>query len=139
MKGYKMNFATKTLTITKAFAAKAMKTNSDEANLINSMMAMMPDLKIAYRTHSGSISHPYKGLTFSKMRSYIECYQNASELLIAFEGVIEIARAQKNPHNYVCKWFLTQFPNYSELPILEDGKIVAVEPINMLFVERSAA
>lgn len=111
MTGYKMNFATKTLTITKAFEAKAMFPNSDEANLILNMRNLFPDLKIAHKTHYSNKPHPYKGLSYSKMEKYINCHENAPELMVSFKGVKEIAKAQNSPHNYVCKWFLTQFPN----------------------------
>ena len=126
MNNYKMNFATKTLTITKAFAAMAMKPNTDEANILSQMKALFPDLKISYKTHYSTAKHPYKGLTYNKMERYIRFHENADELLLAYNTVKEIGTTQTNAHNYVCKWFLQQFPNYKELPALRDGKIIAV-------------
>ena len=131
MTDYKMNFSTKTLTITKAFAAKAMLPNSDEANLILNLRTLVPDLKIAYKTHYSSKPHPYKGLSYTKMEKYINCHENAPELMVAFKGVKEIAKAQNSPHNYVCKWFLTQFPYYKEIPTLNNDKIAAVKVITL--------
>ena len=87
MTGYKMNFATKTLTITKAFAALAMRPNTAEANLLAEMKALFPDLKLSYRTHYSGKPHPYKGLTYKKMETYISLHENAAELMEAFETV----------------------------------------------------
>lgn len=130
MTGYKMNFATKTLTITKAFAEMAMKPNTVEANLLAQMNSLFPDLKISYKTHAGR-PHPYKGLTNKRMESYIKLHENADELMETYEAVRRIAETQMNPHNFVCKWFLKQFPNYKDLPKLKDGKIVAIVVVTL--------
>ena len=130
MSNYKMNFATKTLTITKAFAEMAMRPNTAEANLLAQMNTLLPDLKISYKTHIGK-PHPYKGLTNKRMESYIKLHENADELMETFEAVKAIAETQMNPHNFVCKWFLKQFPDYKELPKLKNGKIVAVVVITL--------
>ena len=138
MTGYKMNFATKTMTITKAFAAMAMKPNTAEANLLSQMKSLFPDLKITYRTHYNSKPHPYKGLTNRRMETYISLHENADELMDTFETVKKIAEAQMNPHNFVCKWFLCQFPEYREIPKLRNGKIVEVAVITLPEAEEAA-
>lgn len=130
MSNYKMNFATKTLTITRAFAAMAMQPNTDEANTLTHLKSLFPDLKIAYKTCNTTGSHPFKGMTYNKMERYIRLHENANNLLIAFSTVKEIGRTQPNAHNYVCKWFLEQFPDYREMPTLKDGKIAAVKLID---------
>lgn len=130
MANYKMNFATKTLTITKAFATMAMKPNTEEANTLAHLKSLFPDLKIAYKTCCSTGSHPFKGMTYNKMERYIRLHENAGDLLIAFSTVKEIGRTQPNAHNYVCKWFLEQFPDYREIPALQNGKIAAAEPID---------
>lgn len=129
MTGYKMNFATRTLTITKAFAEKAMLKNTEEANLIKNLRTLVPDLKIAYRTHVTKKPSSHKGLSYPKMEDYIKHHENAEEIMVAFNSVKEIAKVQLSPYNYVCKWFLTQFPNYREIPTLHNGKITAVEVV----------
>lgn len=131
MTGYKMNFATKTLTITKAFAELAMRPNTEEANVLAQMHSLFPDLKIAYKAHYCNKPHPYKGLTYKKMETYISLHENAAELMEAFETVKAIAVTQLNPHNFVCKWFLQQFPDYREIPKMRNGKIVAIVAITL--------
>lgn len=131
MTGYKMNFATKTLTITKAFAAMAMKENTAEANLMKHMKELVPDLKVSYKTHYCRTPHPYKGLTSHKIERYISLFENASELMETYEVIRSIAETQPNPHNFVCKWFLTQFPDYREIPKIREGKIIATTAITI--------
>ena len=129
MEKYKMNFSTKTLTITRAFATKATKPNSEEANLILNMRALVPDLKIAYKTHKVEKPHPFKGLSYDKMKEYIRYCQNSNELMATYNRVKDISKSQNNPHNYVCRWFLAQFPDFREIPTLVNGEIVTVSPI----------
>ena len=132
MTGYKMNFATRTLTITKAFAKQAMLINTDEANYIKNLRTIVPDLKIAYKTHVTKKTRkpsPHKGLSYPKMEDYIKHHENAEEIMVAFNSVKEIAKVQLSPYNYVCKWFMTQFPDYKSLPTLHNGKITAVEVV----------
>ena len=125
VKGYKMNFATKTLTMTKEIAEKAMMPNSSESALLLHIQSICPDLKIAYKTHKTTTKNPRKGLTFEKMEKYIRLYDNADELLLAFSTVKAIGDIQPNKYDYVYKWFVTQFPDYRELPTLVNGKLVA--------------
>ncbi len=124
MQTYKMNFATKTITISKAFAAMAVKPNSEEANLLTHLRTICPDLQIAYKT-CNSKKTPFKGLTYNKMERYILLCENANEKLLDFIKVKELARTQSNPHNFVCKWFLQQYPEYIKMPALKEGKIVS--------------
>lgn len=125
MKNYTMNFATKTLTMTKDFAEKAMIPNSEESNILLHLQNICPNLRITYKTHKTSAKNPRKGLTFAKMEKYIRLYENANELLLAFSTVKAIAEVQPNKYEFVYRWFVSQFPNYNELPELENGKLVA--------------
>lgn len=59
------------------------------------------------------------------MEKYIRLYENANELLLAFSTVKAIAEVQQNKYEFVYRWFVSQFPNYNELPELENGKLVA--------------
>lgn len=125
MKNYTMNFATNTLTMTKDFAAKAMIPNSEESAILLHLQSICPNLKITYKSHKTTAKNPRKGLTFAKMEKYIRLYDNAAELLVAFSTVKAIADIQPNKYEFVYKWFVSQFPNYNELPELENGKLVA--------------
>ena len=125
MKNYTMNFATKTLTVTKDFATKAMLPNSEESSLLLHLQNICPDLKITYKSHKTTAKNPRKGLTFEKMEKYIRLYDNSDELLLAFSTVKAIGDLQPNKYEYVYKWFISQVPNYTDLPEFKNGKLVA--------------
>lgn len=124
MKYAKMNFATRTLTISKDFADLALAPNSEEANYMQHCRSLCPDLKIAYRTHAKSKStNPYKGMSYKKMENYIRLYENADELLKEFCIVKAVSQIQKNKFQFVYNWFMAQFPHYDELPEIRNGKL----------------
>lgn len=122
MKNYKMNFSTMTLTITKDFADKLLIPNSEEAQIFEHLKSICPNLKVANRTNTSKAKNPYKGLSYAKMSAYIRLFENSDELLNNFNAVIALSQIQKNKYQYVCNWFLEQFPNYTELPEIVNGK-----------------
>ena len=48
-----------------------------------------------------------------------------SVLTNGFTLIKAIAEVQPNKYEFVYRWFVSQFPNYNELPELENGKLVA--------------
>ena len=136
MKEYKMNFATKTLTITKAFAEEALIADSEAGKIIANCHALCPNLRIAYRTHKPSKkSNPAKGMTYDRMERYISAFADGAEALAEFEKVKEISLSQSNSYKYVYDWFVNRFPNYQELPTFVNGKAYLNPPVE----ERRAA
>ena len=121
---YKMNFATNTLTITKDFEKKAMIPNSEESTLLLHLQSLRPNLKIAYKMNRTN-NRNTKGLTYTKMEKYIRLHENANDLLIAFSTIKEVGRTQNNAYNFVYNWFMTQFPDYGEMPEIKNGKLIA--------------
>ena len=135
-KEYKMNFATKTLTITKAFAEAALEPKSEASKVIANCRAACRDLQIAYRTHKSSkTSNPAKGMTYDRMERYISAFADGAEALAEFEKVKEFSLSQSNRYKYVHDWFVKRFPNYKELPTIINGKAYLNPPIE----ERRAA
>lgn len=124
MKDYKMNLATNTLTISREFARKATESpNSRECQIITHCRSLCPNLKIAYYTRKNSKTKAYNSLTYKKMEDYIKLYDNADELLKMFTLVKAVSKIQKNKFKYVYNWFIAQFPNYTELPNIRNGKL----------------
>ena len=64
-------------------------------------------------------------MTYTKMENYIKLYENADELLERFSVVKEVAKIQKSKLGFVYNWFITQFPNYDEMPEIRNGKLYA--------------
>ena len=124
MKNYKMNFETKTLMVTREFADRLMSKGSEEYKIYIHLKEIVPDLRIAYKTHRTTKPNHNKGLTIRKMERFIKAFaENPEEILNEFYPVVEFARFQRNHYEPVVRWFRMQFPNFEELPEFNDGKI----------------
>lgn len=126
---YKMNFSTKTLTITKEFERRALVPNSEECQMMLHCRTLCPELKIA-RRQSRANNRTTKGLTYEKMERYIRLFENANELIIEFSTIKAAARAYANPYNFVLRWFMMQFPCYNDMPVIHNGKLLTEQIIS---------
>lgn len=103
--GYKVNFTTKTLTITKAFEEDLMNGDANAMAVVTRFQSMFPDLTIVRKTHrSPKATNPDKGLTYERMERYISLHENSGELLEMFQKVKAIASTQKNSFLYTKRW-----------------------------------
>ena len=135
--GFKMNFTTKTLTITKAFEEDLMNGTPEAMEVVSRFQTMFPDLSIARNTHrSPKTSNPDKGLTYERMERYIRIHANSEELLAIFKQVKEIAATQKNSYLYTRTWFKKQFPHFTEQPSFKNGKLYVL-PLDAPEVEEN--
>lgn len=124
VKGYKVSYASKTITITKEFEELSQDPLSAEAQVIKAFREMFPDLRIVRKSHRPSKRvNPDAGLTYPKMEKYIRLHENSGELLRMFEIVKDIATTQKNPYLYTKTWFFNQFPNFYDMPVFDGGKL----------------
>lgn len=123
MKNYKMDFETKTLIVTREFAKGLEKMASKECKIYMHFKGLVPDLKIAYRTHITNKPNHNKGLTYKKMERFIKTYSNSDELLDEFNKVVEYAGFMNNSYAIVNKWFRMQFPDYGKMPTFVNGEL----------------
>ena len=131
MTGYKINFAANTITITQAFVQKANKINTDEYNLLKQIKADHPKMAILHNSRRRATkANSNKRLSYSNMERYINTYANADELMTVFERVKGKSTIQGNPYAYVKKWFIDQFPNYKELPSINETSVTPIMPID---------
>ena len=68
------------------------------------------------------------------MERYISLHENSGELLEMFQKVKAIASTQKNSFLYTKRWFMKQFPHFTELPTFTNGKLYAL-PVDAPEVE----
>jgi len=59
------------------------------------------------------------GLAFEQMEIYIKYHRDAENRLSIFERVKALSKSQANPYAYVKKWFLQNYPKYTETPELD--------------------
>ena len=118
-RNYDFDYRTMTLTTTKSFEEAMKDPFSKEYKIFRQLRKDYPMLNVV----SKKTSHAGKGLTYDNMRDYILCYANSDEILPMFHKAIELSVAQPSRYAYVKKWFLTQFPNYREVPDLSDAEL----------------
>lgn len=128
MESYKMDFATKTLTITKAFEEAAANPTSAEYELLTKFQKDIPNLAIVRKTHKtpskyhtrdGQVysCNQYKNLTYENMERFITSIEGHEEYLEVFNSIRNnLGMVQVNPYSIVRRWFVAQFPKYREAP-----------------------
>ena len=116
MKGYQINFATGTITVTKAFNKRAGNLQGEEYRILEKLRQDFPHMRIVIKEPSKRRMPQHGQLTYDKILCYIENQKNSDVLLREFSKARELSKAQRNPYLYVRNWFLSVFPNYMELP-----------------------
>ena len=134
MNNYKINFETRTIKVTKAFADNILVQGSEERALIMNLKEIIPDLRIVKKTHRTTKANRYKGLTYAKMERFIKLYSNSDEILKEFYAVVEYREFTRNRYATVLKWFRLQFPDYGKDPVFVDGKLY-IKPVPHTIVE----
>ena len=122
--GYVVDFATNTVTISKAFEEAARNVGSDEYKLLLKLRADLPGVQIVRKTRrSPKTSNANRNLTYANMERYMSVFKNAAELEEQFKIVKTMSKGQPNAYNYVKGWFVKQFPDYKALPDFTSGKL----------------
>ena len=130
-KGYKLDFAHQTITLTAAFAENANNPESDEYKLLCLLKKDFPTFSIVRRTHatpsryrnsdgSTTTRNKHSGLTYERMEQFI-CALSPKDDTDYLEAFYEIrAKAEDmcaSPYSVVSKWFMRQFPKFRSNPL----------------------
>lgn len=140
MKGtYKMDFASKTLTITKAFADAAAIPESDEYNLLMKFQKDIRGLKIVRKTHktptkyknkvSGETTsrNQFKNLTYENMERFMKALPQREELMTVYTFLrYDAGLVQTSAYKTVRDWFMAQFPKFRSNPLFYINNTVEV-------------
>lgn len=125
MKGYYINFAANTVTITKEFQKRASDMTSKEYQTLAKLRTDFPSMRVLVKSVR-TRKNPSSRLTYDKMVKYLSCQPNAAVLLNMFTNTREQSKSQRNPYLYVKEWFLSVCPDYEEFPRFDkDGNIIA--------------
>ena len=129
MNAYKLNLATKTLTITKAFEDAVNTGVGDEYELLMQFKHDFPDLKISRKTHrtptryvnrDGEISrcNQFKNLTYDNMEQFMNGLPEKDKYLAEYYYLRDCAsKPQRSRYTLVRKWFIAQFPLFRNNPL----------------------
>ncbi len=125
--GYKIDYTTNTITVTKKFM--------EEAGVIGtSAFSTMKELRQMGMTISVKETAPRKNnkITYAQMVQYISCVENSTFYMAQFNAIREEAKSKNNPYNRVLEWFNQTFPCFYDMPEFNAKNEVIVTPANYL-------
>ena len=123
--GYNFDALNNILTVSSSFLKKASRVGSPEYYIVLKLRKEVPELTI----REAEKREAKKGITYAKMRIFMEGHRNAKALVAEFEKVRKLSRVQSMPYRYVRTWFENKFPYYSEQPVLDADNFV-IDPAN---------
>ena len=127
--GYKLDFASNTLTINYKFNKALSDFGSPEYNRYKAILADFPQLTVVVKAgREINTTRLTKRLTYENMATYMGCFENSEALLRRFSLVQKRSKALASPYKYVCDWFKAQFPDYKKSVVLKDGELT-IAPI----------
>lgn len=123
VKGYKLDFATNTLTINYKFNKALSDYGSPEYNRYHAILTDFPNLTVVVKAgREITTTRPTKRFTYDNMETYIGSFENARALLDRFAVVQRRSKALASPYKYVRDWFQAQFPNYKDSTTFKETK-----------------
>ena len=133
MKGYKINYASNVITVTKKFVEDAGVINSAAFNEMKELrtMGMLIQIKESKAHHAPKI-------TYKQMIRYIECVENSAHYMARFEAVRAEAQTKRNTYHRVLQWFIQTFPNFYAMPEFNADNEVIVTPYGYLSEDTAA-
>ena len=119
---YKMDFASKTLTLTKSFADACGDPTSAEYAIIRQFQKDIEGLKIVRKTHkSPKSANQFKHLTYDNMEQFMNALPESDGKVKVMEAYTFLRYGagliQASAYAAVRRWFVAQFPKYRSNPL----------------------
>lgn len=111
-----INERSKTLEITKKFAAAASRFGSDEYMELKAARSEFPTFKVVTKTTSRTSKDSFKSLTYEFMENYIKSRSNSEDIIQEYNNMREIGKsvAAVKAYAQIKKWFLEKYPEAAE-------------------------
>lgn len=112
--GYRPDFNTQTIILTKKFAKTASIVGSKDYTTLCRIRQDYPDYKVIVReiAKKEGKANPNRNLTFKNMRNHIiNIHGENSEEVKEFNHTMECSKIQTGRYAYVKKWFLSKYPD----------------------------
>ena len=127
--GYKINWKTNTVTMTRSFTVKASVYGTDEYNMLLDLREK--GFKMVLPVAKKRKACPTR-VTFKKIEQLLSCMNDADERLAEFHATAEYAKGQKNPYEYVRQWFLLNYPNFREYQEMDTNYRIVAPKLHLL-------
>lgn len=126
MKAIVMDYVNGTIIVSSAFMKKASVVGTAEYNLYHETRAKNPGFTTVIRPFKTNTKQDrYKGLTYPKMRAYIEKHESEDtrdKALRLFDYMVENSKFHSNRFRYptIKAWFLKRYPDVDTLGLSEE-------------------
>lgn len=113
----KVDFAEKSIVITKDFARRASIVGTPEFKRLSELCNAYPYLTVIARTaKKGAAKASAKGLTVAFMANFItHRYPDDVKL---YQNQVGVSKTFKSPYMYLRKWFVERYPDWAEYKVL---------------------
>ena len=128
-KAYEINWSTNTITMTKKFAAEASAYGTQAYNMLMDVRAK--GFNIVVKESTPRKACPTR-ITFKQMETILSCMDFADERLEQLHAVMDAGKGQKNQYEYVREWFLRNYPNFAEIPVLDTNYHLVAPRVSLL-------
>lgn len=125
--GYKIDYSTNTVTVTKKFMEEAGIIGTPEFN----QRKILADMGLTFKIKETAPRKNNK-ITYAQMIKYISCVENSSLYMAQFDAIREEAKSKNNPYNRVLEWFKDTFPCFYDMPEFNAKNEVIVTPADYL-------
>lgn len=115
--GFTINHVKKQIVVSKAFLARASQLGTQEFEKVRELREMLPGYDFVKKESikKNPNKKTYRNLTYDNMEKYIRANEeNPVVMLAEFQTVKAKSCIQPSPYAYVKKWFLEQYPDYTE-------------------------
>ena len=116
--GFTIDHVNKQIVVSKAFLARASQLGTQEFEKVRELMEMLPRYKFVQKESikKNPNKKTYRNLTYENMERYIRATEKNPDIVMErFHNIKERSHAQTSRYAYVKKWFLQQYPDYTEV------------------------
>ena len=133
-KGYEINWTNNTSTMTKKFAEEAKEPGTVAFKSMMDLRKRGLDFDVIVRKAAPRKACPSR-MTFRQMEIYLSCLTNPDERMAQLHTVMAESKSQTNPYEHVRKWFNQNYPNFTDIPVLDSNNRIIASSIKLLPAE----
>ena len=115
-KGFTIDHVNKKVIVSKAFLTRASQLDTQEFEKVGELRRVLPGYDLVQKEiKKNPNKKANRNLTYGNMEKYIRAKEeNPVAMLTEFQTVKVKSCIQSSPYAYVKKWFLEQYPDYTE-------------------------
>ena len=126
--GYTIDYANNTVKMTKDFSEKAQVEGTTEYRTLKRIKRDFPEISIERRTVTRVKKGSVVKVPYETMTRYISYLRDQEQYFNEMNRLMEFGGGKEKAYHMVNNWFLTNFPQYNDLPKFDgDGFIILTD------------